>query len=280
MHKAAVLPGLLGDTAARDYSRKLKLFHAFAQPELRQAIAQLGLEPGMHVLDAGCGTGEVLDMLAARIQPEGIAVGVDLAAAHVAAARATAGPSTLVVQADLLRPPLTPGRFDLIWSANVVNHLHSPLAGVEALLGLLRPGGRLALGQSSLLPEMIFAWDARLERMTNEAVRRYYRDRYHVSERDLTAARALVGLLRSSGLRNTKAHTIMIERVAPLRPEDESYLVEVIFHHARDARLQPYMSSDDHEELSRLCDPLHPDFVLRRPDFHFLQTFTLVSGER
>jgi hypothetical protein len=28
-----------------------------------------------------------------------------------------------------------------------------------------------------------------------------------------------------------------------------------------------------------LCDPQHPQFALRRPDFHFLQSFTLVTGE-
>ena len=52
--------GLLGDTTARDYSRKLQLFNSFAEPELRRAIASLGLKQGMHVLDAGCGTGEAL----------------------------------------------------------------------------------------------------------------------------------------------------------------------------------------------------------------------------
>ena len=33
-----------------------------------------------------------------------------------------------------------------------------------------------------------------------------------------------------------------------------------------------------YDELMRLCDPLHPDFALRRLDFHLLQSFTLVVG--
>lgn len=45
------------------------------------------------------------------------------------------------------------------------------------------------------------------------------------------------------------------------------------------ARLKPYLAPADYEELSRLCDPQHPEFALQRPDFHFLQTFTLVVGE-
>src|SRR6202051_769062 len=80
--------GLLGDTIARDYSCKLRLFNSFAEPELRRAIANLGLKDGMRVLDAGCGTGEALQWLNDAVAPHGTVVGIDLAAAHVQAARA------------------------------------------------------------------------------------------------------------------------------------------------------------------------------------------------
>lgn len=280
MNSSTTASGLLGDTAARDYSRKLKLFNAFAAPELRQAIASLSLRRGMRVLDAGCGTGEALAWLAAEVAPEGTVVGIDLAAPHVAAARAiTPEDRALVLQANLIDAPLAPASFDLAWSVNVINHLRSPLAGVEALIALLRPGGRIALGQSSLLPDMYFAWDSRLERLVNEAVRQYYRDRYQLDERDLTAVRAIAGLLRNAGLRNVQARTYMIERISPVRPEDEDYLVEAIFRGTWGPRLQPYLPETDYEELVRLCDPQHPDFALRRADFHFLQSFTLVVGE-
>ena len=280
MNSSTTASGLLGDTAARDYSRKLKLFNAFAAPELRQAIASLSLRPGMRVLDAGCGTGEALAWLAAEVAPEGTVVGIDLAAPHVASARAiTPEDRALVLQANLIEAPLVPASFDLAWSVNVINHLRSPLAGVEALIALLRPGGRIALGQSSLLPDMYFAWDSRLERLVNEAVRQYYRDRYQLDERDLTAVRAIAGLLRNAGLRNVQARTYMIERISPVRPEDEDYLVEAIFRGTWGPRLQPYLPETDYEELLRLCDPQHPDFALRRADFHFLQSFSLVVGE-
>ncbi|HEY4144528.1 class I SAM-dependent methyltransferase [Pinirhizobacter sp.] len=271
--------GLLGDTTTRDYSRKLKLFNAFAAPELRQAMASLALKPGMRVLDAGCGTGEALGWLAAEAAPGGMVIGMDLAASHVRAARAIAPEDSVqVLQANLLEAPLALASFDLGWSVNVINHLRSPSAGIDALAALLRPGGRIALGQSSLLPDMYFAWDSRLERLVNEAVRQYYRDRYQLDERDLTAVRAIAGLLRKGGLQDVRAHTFMIERISPLRAEDEDYLVEAIFRDTWGSRLQPYLSSDDYEELERLCDPGHREFALRRQDFHFLQSFTLVVG--
>lgn len=273
-------PGLLDDTTARDYSRKLKLFNAFAEPELRAAIGSLHLQPGMRVLDAGCGTGEALHWLAEAVGPGGTVVGIDLAAAHVATARASAPPRTLVLQGDLRQTPLPGASFDLIWCVNTINHLRNrdALDTVKTLSTLLRPGGRIALGQSSLLPEMYFAWDSRLERLTTEAVRRYYRERYRVDEVDLTAIRAIAGLLRRADFQSVTARTFTIERLSPLASADEHYLLEAIFRETWGERLRPYLSDADYEVLARLCDPQCAEFALRRPDFHFLQSFTLAVG--
>ncbi|HEY2341018.1 MAG TPA: methyltransferase domain-containing protein, partial [Steroidobacteraceae bacterium] len=143
--------GRLGDTPERDYSRKLRMFNALAEPELRAAIDSLDLVPGMRVLDAGCGTGETLGWLAAAVAPAGLALGIDLSTSHLSAARAALPRDTPLLQADLLRTPLATATFDLVWSVNTVHHLRDPTAGAHALTALLRPGGRLALGQSSLL---------------------------------------------------------------------------------------------------------------------------------
>jgi SAM-dependent methyltransferase len=271
--------GLLGDTPARDYAHKLSLFNSFAAPELRQLITGLGLRPGMRILDAGCGTGEALNWLLDEVKPTGAVTGIDLAAAHVNAARLRMPPQIHILQGDLSDAHFAPASFDLIWCVNTINHLRDPVLGVETLALLLRPGGRIALGQSSLLPDMYFAWDSRLERVTNEAVRRYYRDRYCLEEHDLAAVRSIVGLLRRAQLHRVTARTVMIERLSPVNPADEAYLVEAIFRGTWGERLRPYLSSDDHAELTRLCDPQHAQFALHRPDFHFLQSFTLVTGE-
>jgi SAM-dependent methyltransferase len=271
--------GRLGDTSERDYSLKLRLFNAFAEPELRAAIAGLRLQPGMRVVDAGCGTGQTLAWLTDAVAPAGLVVGVDLSASHLRAARAILPHGAQLLQADLARAPFTAASFDLVWSVNTVHHLNDPVAGTRDLASLLRPAGRLVLGQSSLLPDMFFSWDARLERLTTEAVRAYYQDRYGTSERELTAVRGLLGLLRQAGLHNVSAHTLLIERISPLNPSTETWLLEAIFRGTWGERLRPYLAPADYEELARLCDPQHPQFALRRPDFHFLQSFTLAVGE-
>jgi SAM-dependent methyltransferase len=270
---------LLGDHTDRDYSAKLSRFNSFAEPEIRQLIRSLQLKPGMHILDAGCGTGEALSWLSSEVAPSGRVVGIDLAAAHVAAARTHASPTIQIHQADLLDASMEPASFDLVWCVNTINHLTNPVDGVNRLAKLLRHGGRFALGQSSLLPDMYFAWDARLERVTNEAVRNYYRDRYRLEEQDLASVRAVVGILHRANLRNITARTIVIERLAAMDPATESYLRDAIFRDTWGKHLREYLSDEDYAELSRLCDPQHPQFALRRPDFHFLQSFTLAVAE-
>jgi ubiquinone/menaquinone biosynthesis C-methylase UbiE len=272
-------PGLLGDTTSRDYAAKLQLFSAFAEPELRQAIASLNLTPGMRIVDVGCGTGEAIRWLSEHVRPGGAVVGFDLAAAHVSAARRATMADTLILQGDLLHAPFAAASFDLVWCANTIHHLRDPLTGLGALARLLRPGGRIACGQSALLPDLLFAWDSRLERLTHEAVRHYYRDRYGIEERELTNVRSILGLMRRAGLENVRVSTLLIERVSPLEPAAERYLNEAIFRGTWGARLRQYLSPADYAELERLCDPQGDGFALRRPDFHYLQSFTLAVGE-
>jgi ubiquinone/menaquinone biosynthesis C-methylase UbiE len=271
--------GLLGDTPSRDYSRKLQLFNAFAEPEIRRVLATLKLKPGMHVLDAGCGTGEALQWLRDAVKPTGTVVGVDLSAAHASAAQAHTSTQVSVLLGDVFSVPLAPSSFDFIWCMNTINHVHERVAGVSRLAALLRSGGRIALGQSSLVPDMYFAWDSRLERVINEAVRQYYREKYCIEERDLSAIRALAGIMRAAHLRNVAARTVMIERLSPLDSAAESYLLHAIFQNTWGERLKPYLAEDDYSELTLLCDPRYPGYALRRADFHFLQSFTVMIGE-
>jgi hypothetical protein len=90
---------------------------------------------------------------------------------------------------------------------------------------------------------------------------------------------AISFMLREAKMQNIASRTLFIERVSPLDAATECYLVETIFRHTWGERLRPYLSDDDYAELVRITDPQHSQFALRRADFHFLQSFTLVTGE-
>ena len=272
--------GPLGDSSRRSYAAGLGLFQRFAAREMREVVAGLGLRAGDTVLDAGCGTGAVTALMAERVEPDGHVIGVDISSGHLEYAREhlrQSGLTATLVQGDLESLPFAPGRFDLVWCSNAVNHLRDSLDAVKSLAALLAPGGRLALGQSAFLTDMFFAWDARLERLVTFACYQYYRDKYGLDERDTAAVRNLFGLLKRSGLKDVTARTILIERTAPLTPLDETYFLEGVFR-PHWGELRPYLSAEDWLTLKRLCDPDSPDFCLRRTDFHHLQTFTVVTG--
>jgi hypothetical protein len=90
--------------------------------------------------------------------------------------------------------------------------------------------------------------------------------------------RATVGLLRRSSLHDVTVRTLPIERITPLRPADEAYLLEAILRGTWGERLRPYLAVEDYAQLTQLCDPQDREYALRRTDFHFLQTFTLAVG--
>jgi SAM-dependent methyltransferase len=98
---------------------------------------------GTLVLDAGCGMGRYLRVVA---QAGAIAVGMDLSRAVEAARDLTREwPGVSVVQGDLLRLPFAEGSFDHIYSLGVLDHTPDPRRAFLGLAKLLKPGGRIAI---------------------------------------------------------------------------------------------------------------------------------------
>ncbi|MBS3939550.1 MAG: methyltransferase domain-containing protein [Actinobacteria bacterium] len=108
--------------------------------------------PATAVLDAGCGEGYGLAMLAgagaARV------VGVDLDATVVAHAAATYGTSHPVVEvyaAELMSLPLDDGAVDLTVSFQVIEHLYDIPGYLRSLRRVTRPGGTVAIATPNRL---------------------------------------------------------------------------------------------------------------------------------
>ena len=272
------MKSLLGDRPEKDYSDQLNRFTEFAAAELRWVIGELGLRNGDLILDAGCGTGLVTKWLVERVAPNGWVVGIDISSKHLRDAKNTAEVAS-IVQADISALPFRRTLFDWVWISNTANHLRAAEDGIRTLSTLLRRGGRLVIGQSAFLPDMFFAWNAPLEERITRACRQYYRDKYGLSEADTSATRNLIGLAQRAGLCDVTARTVVMERTSPLSIADERYFVETVFSGYWGEKLRTYLSQDDWAELQRLCDPASPEFCLRRPDFHHVQTFTVVTGE-
>lgn len=272
-------PGILGDTTDREYTGRLQRFIRFAEREIKQVLDSLAIRPGDRVLDVGCGAGMTTTWLAERAGPAGLAAGFDLSGPHCKIAHDVA-PHAKIVQADLQRAPFRSAAFDLVWTLNTVNHLVPVEDGLAALSVLLRPGGLLVAVQSHFLPEMLFAWDASLERAVTDACHQYYRDKYHLQVDQTNATRRLIGAMLDSGLQVVRASTVVIERQQPLTDADRDYFLNGVFRGYWGPKLQPYLTSADWDRVRALCDPESPDYCLARSDFHHVQTLTVVRASK
>ncbi|WP_181782873.1 class I SAM-dependent methyltransferase [Pseudonocardia pini] len=124
-----------------------------------QALRLAGLEPGMRVLDVGCGPGDVALAAARIVGPTGSVTAVDVQAdiLDVAALRSAAeGVSTISFrQVDITQPTApeqtapdhtapdhtAPEPFDAVVGRLILMHLPDPVGALRTVAGLVRPGG-------------------------------------------------------------------------------------------------------------------------------------------
>lgn len=104
------------------------------------------------LLDVCCGTGAVGAAFAGKVRRR---VGVDLTPAMLDAARPRLDE---VVQGDVRALPFPDASFDLVVSRQAVHFLPDPGVGIAEMGRVLRPGGRLVLGQRVPYGEADEAW--------------------------------------------------------------------------------------------------------------------------
>lgn len=124
--------------------------YRIVRPEEDRAtlLLKTGLSPsdfaGKLVLDGGCGMGRysrVAASLGASV------LGMDLSQATVAAQDMTAeyAGHVQIIRGDLLRTPLPPDTFDIVYSIGVLDHTPDPRAAFLNLAKAVKPGGRMAV---------------------------------------------------------------------------------------------------------------------------------------
>jgi ubiquinone/menaquinone biosynthesis C-methylase UbiE len=108
------------------------------------------LRAGMSLLDVGCGPGTITADLARRLAP-GRVVGIDASSAVVDEARTAAesGPASLSFEVgDLYSLAFDDGSFDVVYAHQVLQHVGDPVAALEEMRRVCRPGGLVAVRDS------------------------------------------------------------------------------------------------------------------------------------
>lgn len=209
-----------------DYAAYLDRHAAAAAPEYRAMLRSVGLRPGAHVLDAGCGAGSFLADIAEHVGPTGRIHALDLDPDNVAVAarRGAALPCPLVaVVGDVTRLPWPDHTFDAVWCANTLQYVDDdayPRALAE-LHRVVRPGGVLALKEYDVGTLLLHPADPALVWQvlaTN-----------HPSAlrlRRLARAYGFATRLRALGLAAVEQRTWLVERHAPLTPVEQAFVAD------------------------------------------------------
>lgn len=102
------------------------------------------LQPGMSLLDVGCGPGTITADLARLVAP-GPVIGIDSSAAVIAEAAGTCSVGTASFAAgNVDRLDFPDDTFDVVHAHQVMQHLADPVAALREMRRVCRPGGVVA----------------------------------------------------------------------------------------------------------------------------------------
>lgn len=144
---------VLGKSSAE--TERLVAQAAIIRPITQRLLSQAGLQPGMRILDVGCGAGDVSLLASEMVGPKGSLVGIDHNASVLVTAQEradAAGYRNVEFREHSAASFNDPDGFDLVVGRYVLLHQDNPALFLRHLRTFVRPGGALALHEISTLP--------------------------------------------------------------------------------------------------------------------------------
>lgn len=134
-------------------ANRLRILHNVYGPGARELLLRAGIQPGMSVVDLGCGTGMTTQLLADLVGPTGEVFGVDYSAAQVEQARAllpAKHSNVRFVEASATDTGLPRETFDVVYCRFLLIHLQDPELALREMHELLKPEGIMAVEDGDL----------------------------------------------------------------------------------------------------------------------------------
>lgn len=141
--------------------------HATRRASEAAAFLLPHIEPGMRLLDFGCGPGTISIDLAAAVYPGGSVVGIDLSDSVIeqAATRAREiGATNITFEVNsVFDTGYESESFDVAYAHQVLQHLDSPVRALMEIKRLLKPGGLVAVREVDWGTMAVWPGDTRIE---------------------------------------------------------------------------------------------------------------------
>lgn len=209
---------------------------------------------GMTVLDAGVGSGRYGRLAARHAETF---VGIDLSLAVERANKALHGlGNSLILQGDLMEPPLRPESFDLVYSIGVLHHTPDTKRAFHSLARLVAPGGHLAI--------WVYRRNSPLQEALNSLVRAYTTKLGHRRLMSLLAPLARLGglpvLKHLSKLINFSTHPKLAIRYC----DTFDWYSPAYQHHHTEAEVAAWFSGAGFEDIRLLLPAKAKDPFYRK----------------
>jgi SAM-dependent methyltransferase len=139
--------GVQAGKVARKDIAAIDEFHVRGQEVSRELAIAAGLQPGMRILDAGCGLGGACRMLAEEFDCD--VTGIDITEDYIRTATQLSALTglqhkTRFVQGSVLSLPFKDNSFDIVWTQHVQMNIADKKAFYAEINRVLIKGGRFA----------------------------------------------------------------------------------------------------------------------------------------
>ncbi len=114
-------------------------------------IGYLGDLSGRNIADFGCGTGNLIDAIAAHF-PAAAITGIEISEEQLQSARRAnrLHPNVTLLRADVMKSGLPDAQYDLTYCRYLLEHVPDPVGAVGEMLRVTKPGGTLACQENDL----------------------------------------------------------------------------------------------------------------------------------